>query len=112
MPSDAKKKQQQKKKEAAKARQSGKKPQSNNQTKAAEDGKEQSPTSELQNGTNGSAISTEGIYVDRLSVPLFLPCQTCVCVCVFSRTFFHHFNLIRGFEKFKGLQCCFLVFFF
>lgn len=61
MPSDAKKKQQQKKKEAAKARQSGKKPQSNNQTRAAEDGKEQSPTSrDLQNGTNGTAISVEG----------------------------------------------------
>lgn len=61
MPSDAKKKQQQKKKEAAKARQSGKKPPSNNQTRAAEDGKEQSPTSgDLQNGTNGTSISTEG----------------------------------------------------
>lgn len=56
MPSDAKKKQQQKKKEAAKARQSGKKPQSNNQ-KAAEDGKE---SGDLQNGTNGTAISVEG----------------------------------------------------
>jgi len=67
MPSDAKKKQQQKKKEAAKARQSGKKPQSNNQTKAAEDGKEQSPTlGDLQNGTNGTAISTEGIYIYRV----------------------------------------------
>lgn len=61
MPSDAKKKQQQKKKEAAKARQSGKKPQSNNQTRATEDGKEQSPAlGDLQNGTNGTAISTEG----------------------------------------------------
>lgn len=59
MPSDAKKKQQQKKKEAAKARQSGKKPpQNNSQAKAAEDGKEQ--TGDLQNGTNGTAISTEG----------------------------------------------------
>lgn len=67
MPSDAKKKQQQKKKEAAKARQSGKKQQSNNQ-KAAEDGKEQSPTSgDLQNGTNGTAISVEGER--RRSVP-------------------------------------------
>lgn len=62
MPSDAKKKQQQKKKEAAKARQSGKKPpQSNNQVKTAEDGKEQSLTlGDLQNGTNGTAISAEG----------------------------------------------------
>lgn len=61
MPSDAKKKQQQKKREAAKARQSGKKPQSNNQTRTAEDGKEQSPAlGDLQNGTNGTAISVEG----------------------------------------------------
>lgn len=62
MPSDAKKKQQQKKKEAAKARQSGKKPpQSNSQAKTAEDGKEQSPTlGDMQNGTNGTAISAEG----------------------------------------------------
>lgn len=65
MPSDAKKKQQQKKKEAAKARQSGKKPQSNNQTRAAEDGKEQSPLGDLQNGTNGTAISAEGETEER-----------------------------------------------
>jgi len=59
MPSDAKKKQQQKKKEAAKARQSGKRPgQSNNQAKTAEDTKEQG--SNVQNGTNGRAISAEG----------------------------------------------------
>lgn len=63
MPSDAKKKQQQKKKEAAKARQAGKKPQSNNQTKATDDSKEQSPTlGDLQNGTNGTAISAEGRF--------------------------------------------------
>lgn len=68
MPSDAKKKQQQKKKEAAKARQSGKKPQ--NQAKTAEDGKEQNSTlDELQNGTNGTSISAEG-----------------VCACVYLRT--------------------------
>lgn len=63
MPSDAKKKQQQKKKEAAKARQSGKKPpQSNNQAKTAEDAREEesSTVENLQNGTNGTAISTEG----------------------------------------------------
>lgn len=63
MPSDAKKKQQQKKKEAAKARQSGKKPTSN-QTKSAEDGKDLNAASEepVQNGTNGTAISVEGKY--------------------------------------------------
>lgn len=69
MPSDAKKKQQQKKKEAAKARQSGKKPsQSNNQTKIADDNKDQNPTlGDLQNGTNGTAISAEG----RCKIMLF-----------------------------------------
>lgn len=75
MPSDAKKKQQQKKKEAAKARQSGKKPQSNNQTRTAEDGKEQSPgLGDLQNGTNGTAISTEGKTEERAIV--FPRCET------------------------------------
>lgn len=60
MPSDAKKKQQQKKKEAAKARQSGKKPSQNNQTKSPEESKEQSPAPEkLQNGTNGTTLSVE-----------------------------------------------------
>jgi len=82
MPSDAKKKQQQKKKEAAKARQSGKKPgQSNNQAKTAEDTKEQSPTAgNLQNGTNGTAISAEG---REESMPL-LPVR---------RIFRHNFTL-------------------
>lgn len=61
MPSDAKKKQQQKKKEAAKARQSGKKPSQSNNQKTADDNKDQNPTlGDLQNGTNGTAISAEG----------------------------------------------------
>lgn len=60
MPSDAKKKQQQKKKDAAKARQSGKKPVSTGQ-KSTEDEKEPSPPAgNVQNGTNGTAISEEG----------------------------------------------------
>ncbi|XP_020285332.1 ATP-binding cassette sub-family F member 2 isoform X2 [Pseudomyrmex gracilis] len=80
MPSDAKKKQQQKKKEAAKARQSGKKPQSNNQTKNSEDSKEQSPTlGDLQNGTNGTAISAEEALCLKLEADARLNAEARSC---------------------------------
>lgn len=80
MPSDAKKKQQQKKKEAAKARQAGKKPTTTGQNKTAEDGKEQSPTlEELQNGTNGTALSAEEALCLKLEADARLNAEARAC---------------------------------
>ncbi|XP_043507101.1 ATP-binding cassette sub-family F member 2 [Frieseomelitta varia] len=80
MPSDAKKKQQQKKKEAAKARQSGKKPLQGNQNKTAEDGKESSPgAGVIQNGTNGTPISTEEALCIKLEADAKLNAEARSC---------------------------------
>ncbi|KAL6432650.1 hypothetical protein ACFW04_006234 [Cataglyphis niger] len=80
MPSDAKKKQQQKKKEAAKARQSGKKPSQSNNQKTADDNKDQNPTlGDLQNGTNGTAISAEEALCLKLEADARLNAEARSC---------------------------------
>ncbi|XP_015592300.1 ATP-binding cassette sub-family F member 2 [Cephus cinctus] len=81
MPSDAKKKQQQKKKEAAKARQAGnKKAGQVNQTKSADDSKEQSPApGTVQNGTNGTPLSAEEALCLKLETDARLNAEARSC---------------------------------
>ncbi|XP_078040945.1 ATP-binding cassette sub-family F member 2 [Augochlora pura] len=79
MPSDAKKKQQQKKKEAAKARQTKKKPTQTSQTKGSEDGKEGSPDSINENGTNGTPISVEEALCLKLEADARLNAEARSC---------------------------------
>ncbi|XP_017893076.1 ATP-binding cassette sub-family F member 2 [Ceratina calcarata] len=78
MPSDAKKKQQQKKKEAAKARQSGKKQPQTNPSKTGEDGKE-SGVGVIENGTNGTPISTEEALCLKLEADARLNAEARSC---------------------------------